>query len=165
MQLGVKLSDKLTMLLLVGLALSLIGINGAIWQKEQLIANGKPVYLKLAPADPRSLMQGDFMRLRFAGFYARALKIETIIGQRPVIRLSLDAQSVATPKVVYKAGEALAEGEILLELTPNKGSWMPVTDAWFFREGQAQQWETARYGEFRILPSGKALLVPCEIKT
>jgi hypothetical protein len=39
--------------------------NGAIWQKEALIANGRPVFLELAPVDPRSLMQGDYMRLDF----------------------------------------------------------------------------------------------------
>jgi uncharacterized membrane-anchored protein len=34
-----------------------------------------------------------------------------------------------------------------------------VTDAWFFREGDAERWQKARYGEFRVAPDGRALLV------
>lgn len=34
-----------------------------------------------------------------------------------------------------------------------------MSDAWFFREGDAARWEKARFGEFRVLPDGKALLV------
>lgn len=48
-----------------GIAASLVtalGVaNGAIWQKEQLISTGRPIFLELAPVDPRSLMQGDYM--------------------------------------------------------------------------------------------------------
>ena len=33
--------------------------------KETLIRDGRPVFVELAPVDPRSLMQGDFMRLNF----------------------------------------------------------------------------------------------------
>ena len=39
--------------------------NAGIWQKETLIANGRPIYIELAPVDPRSLMQGDYMALAF----------------------------------------------------------------------------------------------------
>jgi uncharacterized membrane-anchored protein len=46
-----------------------------------------------------------------------------------------------------------------MELTPKEGRWVLVTDAWFFKEGEAQRWEKARFGEFRVLPDGRALLV------
>ena len=39
--------------------------NAGIWQKETLIAEGKPIFVELGPVDPRSLMQGDYMRLAF----------------------------------------------------------------------------------------------------
>ena len=44
-------------------------------------------------------------------------------------------------------------------LTPKDGNWVLVSDAWFFKEGEAARWEKARYGEFRVLPDGRALLV------
>ncbi len=51
--------------LLVGLALVLGLANATIYQKEQILAHGERVVLELAPVDPRSLMQGDYMALRF----------------------------------------------------------------------------------------------------
>jgi uncharacterized membrane-anchored protein len=49
----------------LGLLLVLGLINLAIYQKEQHLSHGEVVRLKLAPVDPRSLMQGDYMALRF----------------------------------------------------------------------------------------------------
>ncbi len=34
-----------------------------------------------------------------------------------------------------------------------------ATNAWFFQEGHAKHYERARYGEFRVAPSGDMLLV------
>ena len=44
----------------------LVVVNGSIWQKERHLAEGEIVYLELAPVDPRSLIQGDYMALNFA---------------------------------------------------------------------------------------------------
>ncbi len=41
-------------------------VNLSIQTKEDIKANGETVLLQLAPVDPRSLMQGDYMALRFA---------------------------------------------------------------------------------------------------
>src|SRR6267378_3387619 len=40
-------------------------VNFSIRGKERQLADGSVVYLELAPVDPRSLMQGDYMALRF----------------------------------------------------------------------------------------------------
>ena len=37
----------------------------AVNTKEEILKNGKLVLLKLAPVDPRSLMQGDYMILNY----------------------------------------------------------------------------------------------------
>ena len=39
------------------------------------------------------------------------------------------------------------------------GQWLIGPDAYFFEEGTGEQYEAARYGEFRLQESGKALLV------
>ena len=56
-------------------------------------------------------------------------------------------------------GRPLAAGELRIELTPKDGSWILVSDAWFFAEGEAARWARAKYGEFRVAPDGRALLV------
>ena len=145
--------------LLAGLLLVLVVANGAIWQKEQLIATGEPVFIPLAPADPRSLMQGDFMRLNFLGFTAfEDLDSLDRRTARPHVVLLRDARGVATVQG-RDDGKPLAPGALRMELTPKDGRWVLVTDAWFFREGEAERWEKARFGEFRVMPDGRALLV------
>ncbi|TCP95956.1 putative membrane protein [Cricetibacter osteomyelitidis] len=39
--------------------------NYAVVDNENVLNNGKPIILKLAPVDPRSLMQGDYMELNY----------------------------------------------------------------------------------------------------
>ena len=146
--------------LLGGTVLTLLVANGAIWQKQDLIARGQPLYLALAPVDPRSLMEGDYMRLRFPSVDARAVPLLQDLGAaRPRMVVRLDGRSVATVQRLHNSAQPLAPNERLLELTPKNGAWVVVTDAWFFKEGNAQRWEQARFGEFRVLPDGRALLV------
>jgi uncharacterized membrane-anchored protein len=146
--------------LALGLLAPLAVANVGIWQKQQLIAQGQPVFVALAPADPRSLMQGDFMRLNFR--LPSDLRWNTqdrpLTGARPKVLARRDARGVAEVAGLYQ-GQALAEGEVVLELTPKDGAWVLVTDAWYFKEGEAERWQQARFGEFRVLPSGQALLV------
>jgi uncharacterized membrane-anchored protein len=56
-------------------------------------------------------------------------------------------------------GEVVADGELLLELIPKGGRWIVASDAWYFKEGDAERWTAARYGEFRVSAEGRALLV------
>jgi uncharacterized membrane-anchored protein len=146
--------------MLAGALLTLLVANVAIGQKQDLIARGKPVFMALMPVDPRALMQGDYMRLRFAALDAHQLPLlDDLRGKRPHMVVRLDARGVATVQRLHTADQALAVDEMLLELTPKDGAWVVVTDAWFFKEGQGQRWQAARFGEFRVLPDGRALLV------
>ena len=71
----------------------------------------------------------------------------------------LDARGVATLVRLHPPGEPLGADELRIELTPKNGQWTLVTDAWFFREGDAARWQAARFGEFRVAADGRALLV------
>jgi uncharacterized membrane-anchored protein len=55
-----------TWLVIAGLVLVLGVANYDIWQKQQVVENGQQILLELRPVDPRSLIQGDFMRLRYS---------------------------------------------------------------------------------------------------
>lgn len=147
----------------LGAASSLIAVllvvNLGIAQKEALIAEGQPVFLPLAPVDPRSLMQGDFMRLNFAlPGEVPAQGGGLLAARRPHVVASLDERRIARLLRLHD-GSPLAPGELLIELAPKGGRWTVVTDAWFFAEGEAGRWSAARFGEFRVKPDGQALLV------
>lgn len=138
---------------------TLLVAGSAIWQKQELIAHGQPVFVQLAPVDPRSLMQGDYMRLRFR-MPGELLDIPpSATAERPKVVAHRDERGVATLLRLAKPNEALGAGEFVFELTPKGGGWVLVSDAWFFREGDAQRWEKAGYGEFRVMLDGRALLV------
>lgn len=134
-------------------------VNLGIWEKEALVAQGQQVFVELAPVDPRSLMQGDYMRLVFAvpGDVQRALGVPN--RARRLVVAQRDGRGLATLGRLAQPGEALGQGELLMELIPKGGRWVLVTDAWYFGEGEAKVWEAARYGEFRVAPDGRALLV------
>ncbi|OYU44363.1 MAG: hypothetical protein CFE44_13360 [Burkholderiales bacterium PBB4] len=158
-----------TLALLASVLLTLTVANFAIWQKEHLIAHGSRVFIALAPVDPRSLMQGDYMRLNFAAINDAPLPLLADLGgQRPQLVITRDARGVASVVRTHTANVPLAANEMLIELTPKDGRWVVVTDAWYFKEGDGARWQTAKFGEFRVLPDGRALLVgmaDAELKT
>ncbi len=55
-----------SILLWGGLLLALVVVNHGIVQRERILSDGHVLLLELQPVDPRSLMQGDYMALRFA---------------------------------------------------------------------------------------------------
>jgi uncharacterized membrane-anchored protein len=117
------------------------------------------LFVPLAPVDPRSLMQGDYMTLRFdlpddMSFADTPLAA----GQRPHVVARRDARGIATD-LRADLGAPLSNDELRVELSPKNGNWVLVTDAWFFKEGESERWAQAKYGEFRVTPDGRALLV------
>lgn len=133
--------------------------NIGIWQKETLIAEGRPVFVELAPVDPRSLMQGDFMRLAFRLPAPDRNDMRDRHGaQRERAIGKIDARGIVTLDRLEN-GVPPKPGEIAIELTPKGHLSMLVTDAWYFKEGEGQRWSRAKYGEFRVDASGRALLV------
>lgn len=55
-----------SILLWGGLLLALVVVNHGIVQRERILSDGRVLLLELQPVDPRSLMQGDYMALRFS---------------------------------------------------------------------------------------------------
>ncbi|MDR7052642.1 putative membrane-anchored protein [Duganella sp. 3397] len=136
------------------LLLILVVANGAIWQKEALISSGRPVFIALAPVDPRSLMQGDYMALNFE--LPAVNDIRTM--RRAKVVAKVDPRGVAVMQGLA-TGKPLAADEIVIELVSTGRGLRPATDAWYFKEGEAERWSHAKYGEFRIDGNGRALLV------
>lgn len=142
-------------LTVVGALLVLGSVNLSIQGKERVIREGETVYLELAPVDPRSLMQGDYMALRF--HLAEEIEAWREAPGRADVRtapLVLDNRGVAT-LAVDDAGDRL---RIAFRIR-NGRVWLG-TNAYFFAEGTGARYESARYGEFRVDPSsGEAALV------
>lgn len=155
------------LLVLGGLLLVLIVPNYAILQKERLLKEGKVVLLELAPVDPRSLIQGDYMRLDYA--VARGLSGPRAFqgGEPAVPRVArdghivvrLDERGVATFVRWHDEGTPLRAGEHLLRYRRRGSTIRIATDAFYFQEGHARRYEQAKYGELRVDESGGSVLV------
>ena len=146
---------------LVGISI-LVAVNYAIWQKEQLLIHGKTVILALAPVDPRSLMQGDYMRLRFQAEQdmQRYLpyKKDSSVADGYVI-VSLNEQHIGEVQaVVSELPATLAANQWPLRYRIRAGELRFATNAFFFQEGHADDYAQARYGEFKVSNDGEMLL-------
>jgi uncharacterized membrane-anchored protein len=140
-----------------GLAFALLGPTVLIVQKESLLATGKPVLLELAPVDPRSLMQGDYMVLDYAISRDRGSSQEWPRDGHLVLRL--DEHGAGQFVRFHDPGTPLAPGEFLLRYRVRDGRVRLGAEAFFFQEGHAQRYEGARYGELRVAPNGTSVLV------
>ena len=143
---------------LVACVASLGLVNYSIFAKERLLAAGTVVMLELAPVDPRSLMQGDYMALRFrmANDALPAIKGSASVSDGRIVAL-LDERSIAAFRRL-EDGATLAGREVLLRYRVRNGELKFATNAFFFQEGTAKRYEGARYGEFRVAPDGELLL-------
>lgn len=152
-------SVALRALIVSGALLVLGAVNVAIVGKERIERDGEIVYLPLAPVDPRSLIQGDYMALRFALAREIERRDEAVHhvereGQVAFADLALDDRHVAS-----LAGDA-APASTKLRYRIRGGHLWLGTNAFFFEEGTAERFTAARYGEFRVdRRSGEAVLV------
>jgi uncharacterized membrane-anchored protein len=145
------------MLIATGLLLALGVPNIAIVRKERLLASGTSILLELAPVDPRSLIQGDYMRLDYA--ITRTLEGASEWPRDGHLVVRVDENGVGHFVRRHRADTPLANGERLVLYRRRGGRVRVGTDAFHFQEGAAGRYETARYGELRVDDSGASVLV------
>lgn len=150
------------------LIISLSVINWSIYKKEALLENGKVVFLKLAPVDPRSLMQGDYMALRFEmanQISADLNENEEVDSSKSVdglVYVRLDENGIASFVRIAasrKNKDETKEETTVLQFRLREGRVKFATNAYFFEEGSGEKLEAAEYGKFRVNHDGELLLV------
>lgn len=144
------------LLLLAGALLVFGSFNHAVWRKEALLRDGAVLRLALAPVDPRALMTGDYMALDYAVAAPLARQLQGRDGYAIVVR---DDKGVGRLVRAQPAPEPREAGELALRARARGGRVRIGTDAWYFQEGQANLYENARFGEFRVGDDGEVLLV------
>ncbi len=165
-----------------GLLLALAVVNHGVVKRERILAEGRPLLLELAPVDPRALMQGDYMALRYAagqdilkavshasdGNSAWALRQMGTFTTRcgpdgchdGYAVFAVDADGVGRFLRVQPAPRPVAAGEVAVRF--RERDWFEIRiagNAWFFPEGQGARYAPAGYGELRVDADGTALLV------
>jgi uncharacterized membrane-anchored protein len=139
-----------------GLALVVVALVVLVVRKERVLTHGTPVLLELAPVDPRSLMQGDYMVLDYA--VSREVR-QSGEPREGLLVLRLDEQGVGRFVRTHEPGTPLAPGELLLRYKVRKHRVRLGAESFFFQEGHASRYARAKYGELRVAEDGSSVLV------
>lgn len=129
--------SKTAIIIVATLVVVLLLFVKAVWDKESTIKEGKLVLLELAPVDPRSLMQGDYMQLNYAitreGRSWRASQVisdvfsenDSIVDDNDSIDAAIALQEARTKE----SQEIGARGFVLLNVDENQvGHYVKMTD-------------------------------------
>lgn len=142
---------------MLNLIILLVYFNYSVSKKEELLKDGQLVLLQLAPVDPRSLMQGDYMNLRYA--ISNNTGTEHL-PKRGYCVVRLDSKGIAEKVRFQQETTPLNKDEYLIKYTaPNEWNINIGAESFFFQEGQAKKYERAKYGGVRIDKDGNSLLV------
>ena len=148
-----------------GMALGLIALGTAataaiggtaVRSAEDVLANGRIVYIALRPVDPRSLIQGDYMAV---AFNVDRLPAPRGVKGEVVAFADIDDRSIATIQGLAAPGAKPQGNQIAVKLRQKSRRWFVGTDAYFFEEGRADDFAHAKYGQFRLGADGRLLLV------
>ena len=149
-----------------GLALVLVAVNLQILAKQRVLDDGRTVLLALRPADPRSLMQGDYMILRYEEALVPPGEGAPELDGRIV--LALDADGVARFRRFDDGREPAPDEQRLRYKRRAPAGLDPAADrievfvgaeSFFFQEGHGDAYEQARYGILKVAPDGCSVLV------
>lgn len=146
---------RLVILWLVAVA-GLLFVNYGIYGREQLIRDGQPILLELAPVDPRSLIQGDYMALRYK--IAADLEDQASLPLRGKLVIKVADNGVAA-FVRIDDGTPLGPNERLLNYYKHEWQIDLGAPSFFFEEGTADAYVDAKYGEMRVDESGTSVLI------
>lgn len=146
------------------LLLQILLLGGTIAVNETALANGATIKLELAPLDPRSLLQGDYVELNYgistpSEKDARVLE-ELGYGAKIKVVLAPDASGIHRFSRLYRDGEALHDGEVALN-----GRWRGFRieygiEHYFIPEGKGLEVErTAKFAEVVVSRSGNGMIV------
>ncbi|TYP70539.1 GDYXXLXY domain-containing protein [Paenibacillus methanolicus] len=148
-----------SILLLQGLLL-----GGTITVNETALAGGTTVKLELAPLDPRSLLQGDYVELNYGistpPDRAASAFEQLEYGAKIKVVLAPDASGVYRFNRLHHSGEKLGAGEVALN-----GRWEGFRieygiEHFFIPEGTGGEVErTAKFAEVVVGLSGNGMIV------
>ena len=130
--------------------------------KERTLRSGQLVLLQLAPVDPRSLLQGDYMDLHYD--LLRYADDDVADGGETFAVVRLDENGVGYLVRMSPTHEGLQRGEYAVRVERREaGLWNRSglhigADSYFFEEGKAEVFGRAAYGGLRLDGRGGAVL-------
>ena len=144
-------------LIIANLILLLGYFNWSVYQKEQTLKDGQLVLLQLAPVDPRSLMQGDYMRLNYKEASSNLPDEQT--DTRGYAILLTDSNQVGEIVRLQNTWEPVNDNELVIRYKIINRRLFLGAESFFFEEGQDTLYQKAVYGGLKVDDKGQSLLV------
>ncbi|MAB59028.1 MAG: hypothetical protein CMO46_00625 [Verrucomicrobiales bacterium] len=168
-----RISEYIISILVIGVIIYAFQVKA---DRDQLILTGKEILLELAPVDPLSLLQGQYMIINFA------LEREEIeMKEEDVNSGRIDLSPNGSVRIVlryngsgvasfnrFKDDQLLASNEILFKIKArrrreNGSEYFYRIDveqeSFLFKENTEKKYETAKYGVFKVNQDGDYVLV------
>lgn len=145
-------------LILLNLALFAGWLGYSVGRNEKILIQGRLVYLELTPKDPRSLMQGDYMRLTYKLADLPIQQLEKLPATGYCV-LSLDDRNIARLKRFQQKRTPVDANDIVIPFHNNRRYLSIGAESYFFEEGKAAVYEPARFGRLRVGNDGTTLLM------
>jgi len=146
-----------TIIILINLVVLLILFNKSVIKKEILLSDGSDVFLELKPVDPRSLMQGDYMILRYT--ILNDIKTNEV-EKRGFCTITIEDNGVASSAKIYDNKTPLKNNEQLVKYFLKEYRGVNIgAESYFFQEGEGKKYENAKYSSIKIDKDGNSLLV------
>lgn len=154
------------------LAIAYVNLNA--WQSQQIKLRGEILFLELAPVDPLSLVQGQYMRLRFGieKRYDTTQEDYRIIQNNRgngLAMISLDSKRIGTLTGLLAPNQWQQQshgGDTLLlqvhvQHTEPDGFYVIriQQNSFLFQENTEDRYAHARYGMFRVHENGRYVLI------
>ncbi len=148
-----------------------------VFDKETILKEGKLVLLELAPVDPRSLMQGDYMQLSYKIVQSSymndivsnndTIRVNSVLDpdsegslpKRGALVIKLDENGVGKGVRVFTKMESLNKGELLVRYFKPDWRLNIGAEAYFFQEGEGEKFGKAKYGGLRVDKEGNSILI------
>ncbi|MBY0423919.1 MAG: GDYXXLXY domain-containing protein, partial [Parvularculaceae bacterium] len=138
------------------LAASAALVQNSVRALENDFREARTTFLPLAPVDPRSILQGDYMTLDFDDALF-PLQTDALPNKGEVF-LALDARGVARFSRVAAAGDQPKADEIRVDYRKSGAKVIYCPDSFFFQEGEAGAFAVARFAVLRVAADGKTRL-------
>lgn len=124
--------------------------NVMIYQKQKILRTGQTVYLSIAPVDPRSLIQGDYMTFRYL-LEDDLPKAETPPIEKSGYLVITTNENGVGAFVKFYQGEKLNSNEKLLQYRFHPNKFSPYTikpNTFFFQEKLQPNFQQAKFAVF-----------------
>lgn len=152
-----------TGLVTLGLLICAKAFADGYFAGEDIRSNGDAVLFELAPVDPRELFLGDYMTLRYDLGGARRLIDDTEprpLDGAPDQGLAVYTLEDGVARIVgySETVDGVETGFGFIRYRMRNGRPTIGGERYYFQSGTGERYEEARYGVFRVMPDGRALL-------